>query len=107
MTQRGQQDIKNYCSYDKCIVAKQALRQTLKDKLRQAREESAPPNVITDLGKSHAKEKHELLKLQHQARQKTVTDAIDSSSTQPKTTKNLIPFHVEIAWTIQNRSRAV
>jgi len=52
--------------------------QTLRNKLRQAREESAPSNVIADLGKSHAKEKHELRKIQHQARQKTVKDAIES-----------------------------
>jgi len=35
---------------------------------------------MADLGKAHAKEKHELRKLQHQARQKTVTDAIGSSA---------------------------
>jgi hypothetical protein len=80
MTQRGQQDNGHYSSNDTHIAAKQTSTQTLKDKLRQAREEDAPPNVIADLGKSHTKEKHELQKLQHQARQNTVTDAIVSSA---------------------------
>ena len=34
-------------------------------------------------GKSHAKEKHDLLKLQHQVRQKTVTDAMHSPVPNP------------------------
>jgi len=37
------------------MAAKHTSTQTLKDKLRQAREESALPNVIADLDKSHAK----------------------------------------------------
>jgi len=40
------------------MAAKHTSTQTLKDKLRQAREESALPNVIADLGKSHAKKKY-------------------------------------------------
>jgi len=80
MTQRGRQDNGQYSSNDKRKAAKQTSTQTLKDKLQQARKESAPPNVIADLGKAHAKEKHELQKLLHQPRQKTVTDAIDSSA---------------------------
>ena len=82
MTQRSQQQNENYSSNHKRIAAKQTSTQTLKDKLRQAREEAAPPHIIADLGKSHAKEKHELLKLlklQHQERQKSVTDALQSS----------------------------
>ena len=79
VAQRGHVDNGSYSSTDKHIKAKQTSTQTLKHKLRQAREESAPPNVIADLGKSHAKGKHELRKLQHQARQKTVTDANESS----------------------------
>jgi len=63
----------------KRISAKQTSTQTLKHKLRQAREEAAPLHIIADLGKSLAKEKHELLKLQHQVRQKSVTDALKSS----------------------------
>jgi len=75
MTQRSQQENGNYSSNHKRIAAKQTSTQTLlKDKLRQAREETAPPHIIADLGKSLAKEKHELLKLQHQVRQKSVTD---------------------------------
>jgi len=65
LTQRKQQDNGHISADDKCIVAKQTLTQTLKDKLRQAREEGAPAHVIADLGKSHTKEKHDLLKLQH------------------------------------------
>ena len=79
VAQRGQQDNGQYSSNDKHRTAKQISRQTLKNRLRQAREDSAPPNIIADLGKSHAKEKNELRKLQHQARQKTVTDANESS----------------------------
>jgi len=79
-TQRRQQDNGHFWSDDKRIVAKQTLTQTLKHKLRQAREEGAPAHVIADVGKSHAKEKHELLKLQHQMRQKIVTDAVASSA---------------------------
>jgi len=80
MAQRGHQDNRQYSSNDKHRTAKQTSTQTLINKLRQAREESAPPNMIANLVKSHAKEKNELRKLQHQARQKTVTDAIDSSA---------------------------
>jgi len=40
-------------------------------------------HVIADLGKSHNKEKHDLLKLQHQMRQKNVTDAVASSASVP------------------------
>jgi len=47
MTQRGYQDNGQYSSNDKHIAAKQTSTQTLKDKLQQAREESAPPNVQT------------------------------------------------------------
>jgi len=36
--------------------------ETLRDELVQSREEGAPAHVIADLGKSHAKEKHKLLK---------------------------------------------
>ena len=79
MAQRGHTDNGSYSSTDKHIKEKQTSTQTLRNKLRQAREESAPSNVVADLGKSNAKEKHELRKLQHQARQKTVIDAIESS----------------------------
>jgi len=79
MTQRSQQQNGNYSSNHKRIAAKQTSAQTLKNKLRQAREEAAPPHIIADLGRSHAKEKHELLKLQQQERQKSVTDALQSS----------------------------
>jgi len=65
MAQRGHQDNGHYSSNDKRIAAKQTSTQTLKHELQQAREESTPPNVNADLGKSHAKEKHELRKLQH------------------------------------------
>jgi len=80
LTQRRQQDNGHYSSADKHIAAKQTLTQTLRNKFVQAREEGAPAHVIADLGKSHAKEKHELLKLQHQMRQKIVTDAVASSA---------------------------
>ena len=80
LTQRRQHDNGHFSSDDKRIVAKQTLTQTLKDKLRQAREEGAPAHAIAGLGKSHAKEKHELLKLQHHMRQKIVTDAVASSA---------------------------
>ena len=56
MTQRGRQDTGQYSSNDKRKAAKQTSTQTLKDKLRQARKGSAPPNVVADLGKAHAKE---------------------------------------------------
>jgi len=79
VAQRGHTDNGSYSCTDKRIKEKQTSTQTLRNKVRQARKESAPSNVIADLGKSHAKEKHELWKLQHQARQKTVTDAIESS----------------------------
>jgi len=78
MTQRSQQENGKYSSNHKRIAAKQTSTQTLRDKLRQAREETAPPHIIADLGKSLAKEKHELLKLQHQGRQKSMTDALHS-----------------------------
>jgi len=39
--------------------------------------------IITELGKSHTKAKHELLKLEHQAQQKTVTDEIPSTVLTP------------------------
>jgi len=67
VAQRGHEDNGSYSSTVERIKAKQTSTQTLKHKLRQAREESSPSNVIADLGKSHAKEKHELRKLQHQA----------------------------------------
>jgi len=79
-TQRRQQDNGHFSSDDKCIVAKQTLMQTLKDKLKQAREEGAPAHAIAGLGQSHANEKHDLLKLQLQIRQRIVTDAIASSA---------------------------
>jgi len=46
---------------------------------------NASVHVIADLGKCHAKEtwKHELLKLQHQMRQKIVTDEVASSASVP------------------------
>jgi len=56
MTQRSQQQIGNYSFNHKHIAAKQTSTQTLKNKLRQAREEAAPPHIIADFGKSHAKE---------------------------------------------------
>jgi len=65
LTQRRQQDNGHFSSDDKRVVATQTLTQTLKHELRQAREEGAIAHVITDLGKSHAMEKQELLKLQH------------------------------------------
>ena len=77
VAQRGHTDNGSYSSTDKRIKEKQTSTQMLSNKLRQAREESAPSNVIAVLGKSHAKQKQQLRKLQHQARQKTVTDAID------------------------------
>jgi len=83
MIQRGQQGSGHYSSHEKRIAEKQTSTQTLKDKLRQAREEDAPPHIITDLGKSHAKEKHELRKLQHQLRQKTVIDVLKSPALSP------------------------
>ena len=83
MTERSQQDNGNYSSTHTRIAAKQTSTQTLKDKLRQAREETAPPHIIADLGKSLAKEKHDLLKLQHLLRQKSVTDVIHSSVLNP------------------------
>jgi len=79
MTQKSQQENGNYSSNHKRIAAKQTSTQTLRNKLRQAREEAAPPHIIADLGKSLAKKKHELLKVQHQVRQKSVTDALHSS----------------------------
>jgi len=79
MTQRSQQENGNYSSNHKHIAAKQTSTQTLRNKLRQAREATAPPHIIATLGKSLAKEKHQLLKLQHQVRQKSVTDALHSS----------------------------
>jgi len=83
MTQRSQQHNGNYSSNYKRITAKQTSTQTFRNKLRQAREEKAPPHIIKDLGKSLTKEKHELLKLQHQVRQKSVTDAMHSSLLNP------------------------
>ena len=83
LTQRRQQDNGHYSSADKHIAAKQTLTQTLRNKLVQSREEGAPAHVIADLGKSHAKEKHELLKLQHQMRQKIVTVAVASAASVP------------------------
>jgi len=80
MAHRGHEDNGHYSSNNKRKAEKQTSTQTLKDKLRQASEKSAPLNVIADLGKSHAKEKHELRKLQHQVQQQTATDAIDSSA---------------------------
>ena len=78
MAQRSQQENGHYSSDDRHIVAIQTLTQTLKHKLRQAGVEGAPSHISADLGKSHAKGKHELQKLQHQARQKTVIDAVNS-----------------------------
>jgi len=49
MIQRGQQDKGHYYSHDKCISANQTSMQTLRNKLRQAREEDAPPYIITNL----------------------------------------------------------
>ena len=85
LTQRRQQDNGHFLSDDKCIAAKQIFTQTLKHKIRQAREEDAPAHVIADLGKSHSKGKHELLKLQHQMQQtrKIVTDVVASSASVP------------------------
>jgi len=74
LTQRRQQENSHFWPDDKRIVGKQTLTQTLKDKPRQAIEEDAPAHVIAGLGKSHAQEKQELLKLQHQMRQKIVTE---------------------------------
>jgi len=79
LTQKSQQENGNYSSNHKHIAAKQTSTQTLRHKFRQARKEAAPPRIIADLGKSLAKEKHELLKLQHQVRQKSMTDALHSS----------------------------
>ena len=56
-TQTSQQDNGNYSSTHTRIAAKQTSTQTLKDKLRQAREETAPPHIIAQLGKSLAKRK--------------------------------------------------
>jgi len=78
MTQRSQQDNGKYSSTHTRIAAKQMSTQTLRNKLRQARQETAPPHIITDLGKSLAKAKHDLMKLQHLVRQKSVTDVIHS-----------------------------
>jgi len=83
LTQRRQQGNEKYSSADKHIAAKETLTQTLRNKLVQSREEGAPAHVIADLGKSHTKEKHELLKLQLQMRQKIVTDAVASSASVP------------------------
>ena len=83
MTQRRQQDNGNYSSADKHIVAKQTWTQTLRNKLVQSREEGAPAHVIANLGKSHAKGKHEFVKLQHRMRQKIVTDAVASAASVP------------------------
>ena len=83
LTQTRQQENGHFSSDDKCKVAKQTLTQTLRNTLRQSRDEGAPAHVITDLGKSHAKEKHELPKLQHQMLQKFVTDAAASSASVP------------------------
>jgi len=93
LTQRRQQDNghRGFSSDDKRIVAKQTLTQTLKNKLSQAREEGVPAHVIAGLGKSHAKKKHELLKLQHQIRQKIVTGAVASSASVP--THQRTSFH--------------
>jgi len=82
-TQRSQPDNGNYSSTHTRIAAKQTSTQTLKDNLRQAREETAPPHIIAELGKSLAKGKHDLLKLQHLLRQKSVTDVIHSSVVNP------------------------
>ena len=49
LIQGRQQDNGHFSSDDKCIVAKQTLTQTLKHKLRQAREKGAPAHVIADL----------------------------------------------------------
>jgi len=78
MTQRSQQDNENYSSTHTRITIKQTSTQTLKNKFRQAREETAPPHIISDLGKSLAKEKHDLLKLYHLLRQKSLTEVIHS-----------------------------
>ena len=83
MAPRRQQDNGHFSSDDKHISEKQTLTQSLKDKLRQSRQEGAPAHVIADLGKSHVKEKHELLKVQHKIRQKIVTDAVASSASVP------------------------
>jgi len=83
LTKRRQQDNGHFSADDKRIVAKQTLTQTRKDKLRQAREEGAPVHVIADLGKSHTKKKHGLLRLQHQMQQKIVTDAVALSASVP------------------------
>jgi len=91
VAQKGHTDNGSYSPTDKRIKEKQTSTQTLRDKLQQAREESAPSNVIADLGKSHAKEKHELRKPQHQARQKTVIDAIESSV--PRAGQQKSPTH--------------
>jgi len=78
LTQRGQQDIGNFSSDNKRITAKQTLTQTLRNKLRQSREEGALAHLILALGKYHAKKKPWLLKLQHQMRQKNVTHTVAS-----------------------------
>jgi len=83
LTQRRQQDDGNYSSADKHIAAKQALIQTLRNKLVQSRQEGAPAHVIPNLSKSHARYKHELLKSQHQMRQKIVTGAVALSISVP------------------------
>jgi len=81
LMQRRQQDNGHFSSADKHIAAKQT--QTLRNKLEQSREEGAPAHGIADLGKSHAKGKHDFLKLQHQLRQKIVTDVVASSASVP------------------------
>jgi len=79
-TQRRRHDNCHYLK--KRIAVKQTLTQTLKHKLRHSREEpeDAPAHVTVDHDKSLAKEKHELLKLQHQAKQKIVTNTVASSA---------------------------
>ena len=100
-TQRRQQDNGHFSSDDKRIVAKQTLTQTLKDKLRPAREEGAPAHAITGLGESYAKEKHELLKLPHLAVENC--DRCGSLvSICPKPQKNFTSLHVGPASTVQN-----
>ena len=79
-TQRRRQDNCHYLQ--KRIAAKQTLTQTLQHRLRQSREEpeNAPAHMTADHDKSLAKEKHELLRLQHQAKYKIVINTVASSA---------------------------
>jgi len=64
--------------------------------------------VIADLCKSHAKEKNELWKLQHQTRQKTVTDNNAINQHPIQASQDLYyPILVGLASTVQNKSRAI